>query len=472
MTKAELCQALNQVEPEEYEDEPEEYEDEPEVELEVEPEPELEPEVNVKDRIPFTMDLYLAIEFMLNVDFADIFNLCQTSRLFRRVCQKESFWRARYLQDFGNDALTNLPAHSWKEAYRVRRQVKLHMFTHGDFRDYGQLGIGDDDDDDIYWPVEVESLTNVVQVSCGFNHTGAVTGDGTLYMFGSPGYNGKLGLGISGGTVKIYIPTPIRSLTNVVQVSCGDGHTGVVTSDGKLYMFGSNGNGQLGDGTKDISSVPKEITSLTEVVQVSCGRSYTGVVTGNGRLYMFGQNRYGQLGISTRTESITPVWIKSLTNVVQVSCGHNHTGVVTSDGNGKLYMFGHNGYGQLGDGTGKNSWKPKLPIMTNVVQVSCGPSYTGVITGDGTLYMFGSNGYSQMGIGEVLYTTPVEIPWVDHAVQVSCGMSHTGVVDAEGNAYIVGRGIEPQYGQKAGIRDAVMISCGDNYTAVIAYIPK
>jgi alpha-tubulin suppressor-like RCC1 family protein len=290
----------------------------------------------------------------------------------------------------------------------------------------GQLGIGNTRRCD--FPTEIRGLTNIIQVSCGGpqpgrrrhqrrgdrgKHTGVVTGDGKLYMFGS-NLMGELGVGETDRR-SINVPTHVKSLadSHVIQVSCGDNHTGVVTRDGKLYMFGYNFSGQLGTGTTSRSDVPTEIVTLTNVTHVDCGADHTGVITRGGRLYMFGENGDGQLGNGTFNNSTVPVEVPSLTNVTRVSCGDRHTEVVTSTG--KLYMFGN-------------------------------------------LSMVGDNS---------TYSDPLEINLDDDVVSVSCTDTHGGTIDR--NGYVNMYGLDFLC-KSYNLYRAVMISCGSSYTAVIGYM--
>lgn len=102
------------------------------------------------------------------------------------------------------------------------------------------------------------------------------------------------------------------------------------------------------------------------------------------------------------------VGINSYSQVL--SLGDYHSGVIAQDGS--LYMWGVNDFGQIGDGTTKNRYKP-TKILDHVVSVSLGDYYSGAITQDGSLYMWGSNVYGQIGDGttKARYTpTQITIP--------------------------------------------------------------
>ena len=215
---------------------------------------------------------------------------------------------------------------------------KLYTFGNGN---RGQLGHGDNNH--IYIPKIIESLDNVSSVSCGSYYT-AVVAKGKLYTFGDGDY-GKLGHenddddnDYDNYDNNVYVPKVIESLNNVTSVSCGYDHTAAI-SDSKLYTFGSGIYGQLGHGKLEHDDnddddddnnvyVPKIIESFKNVTSVSCGANHTAVIS-NGKLYTFGNDEEGQLGGDTENVYI-PEIVKGLNNVVAVSCGNNYTAVIAS----------------------------------------------------------------------------------------------------------------------------------------------
>ena len=85
--------------------------------------------------------------------------------------------------------------------------------------------------------VNVTDLQNVGRLSLGGSHTGFVTEDGSLYMWGAND-SGQLGNGEEG--YKAFSAVPIKIMDNVETVSLGNGHSGALTKDSKLYMWGNN----------------------------------------------------------------------------------------------------------------------------------------------------------------------------------------------------------------------------------------
>lgn len=198
---------------------------------------------------------------------------------------------------------------------------------------------------------------------------------------------------------------------NVVAVSLGGNHSAAITKDGSLYMWGSNVDGQLGNGASWFGgSTPIKI--MDNILAVSLGGypdnfAHSAAITKNGSLYMWG---YGPLGNGTTANSNIP--IKVMDNVSSVSLRGSCSAAITKDGS--LYMWGDNNYGQLGNGTTTNSNIP-IKVMNNVKAVDLGAYHTGAITKDGSLYMWGDNdsrgnGYCQLGIETIeISNVPIKI---------------------------------------------------------------
>lgn len=230
----------------------------------------------------------------------------------------------------------------------------------------------------------VFSGKNVRMHVLGGNHSGAITEDGSLYMWGN-NYYGQLG----DGTI-VDRQIPVKILDHVVSFSLGWDHSGAITEDGCLYMWGNNKNGKLGDGTTIDRSKPVKV--LEHVVSISLGGTHSGAITEDGDLYMWGCNSSGRLGNGTTKDNYVP--IKIMENVISVSLGYYHSGAVTE--NGELYMWGNNETGQLGDGTTIDTNVP-VNVLENIISVSLGGNHSGAIGKNGHLYMWGCNVVGQLG---------------------------------------------------------------------------
>ncbi len=303
---------------------------------------------------------------------------------------------------------------------------------------YGQLGNDESDDVVEVTPVQVktaegEPMTEVAQVSAGGRHSMILKKNGSLWAVGSNTL-GQLGNGDiqlankSTPAPVLELPPgadPARPMTNVDYVSSGSFHTMIVKGNGELWAVGSNGTGQLGDGTNDDrltavqvkEKVPGgELIPMTEVDQVSAGYQHSMILKENGDLWAVGLNLYGQLGDGTRDDKKIPVQVKTadgrpMTEVAQVSAGTYHSMILKK--NGELWALGSNEEGQLGDGKGGDFAVfevTPIKIMDGVAQVSAGEKHSMIVKTNGELWAVGINTSGQLGDGSIVdKKTPVEI---------------------------------------------------------------
>ncbi len=240
--------------------------------------------------------------------------------------------------------------------------------------------------------------------------------------------------------------TPVTTLVggaNWKQVSANGYFTSAIKTDGTLWTWGRNNNGQLGDNTVTNRSTP--VTTFaggTNWKQVSCGGYFTAAIKTDGTLWTWGNNLYSQLGDGTGTRRSTPVTtFAGGTNWEQVSCGYAHVAAIKTDGT--LWTWGRNeNSGQLGD----NTITPKsTPVTTflggnNWKQVNSGASNVIAIKNDGTLWTWGRNNSGQLGNNTVTNrSTPVTtFAGGTNWKQVSAGYNHTAAIKTDGTLWTWG----------------------------------
>jgi len=189
---------------------------------------------------------------------------------------------------------------------------------------YGQLGIGNTNS--YSSPNQIGALTTWANVAVGTFFAMAVKTDGTLWAWGNNN-QGQLGLG---DTSYRKSPVQVGALTSWSRVSCGfqsdGGFTQAVKTNGTLWAWGWNRYGQLGLNFTNyyatISS-PNQVGSLTNWSNVSCGNGHTVASKTDGTLWSWGLNAQGQLGQSNTTGLSSPKQIGALTNWNNPSVGYN-----------------------------------------------------------------------------------------------------------------------------------------------------
>jgi alpha-tubulin suppressor-like RCC1 family protein len=105
---------------------------------------------------------------------------------------------------------------------------------------------------------------------------------------------------------------PVPELTEVAHIASGFEHSCAVIQTGKVYCWGRNNRGQLGDGSTTYTTVPTRAVGLDDVVEVTGGREHSCARTADGSVYCWGSNDSGELGDGTTTERHTPLRVSGL----------------------------------------------------------------------------------------------------------------------------------------------------------------
>ena len=257
-----------------------------------------------------------------------------------------------------------------------------------------------------------------------------VDNDGKVYTWGE-NYDGELGNGKTDSTI---VPICISDIEgnelkgkNIVDIVKSGFFKVALDDNGKVYTWGSNVGGQLGNGTENDSSVPICISDTENSVlkgknikNISANGYTVCAIDDNGKVYTWGDNERGQLGNGTKNDSSVPICISDTENSVLKgknikNISANGNTVCALDDNGKVYTWGENDYGQLGNGKTTNS---SMPICISDVQNNAlnNATITKIITrsidiyaidDNGKLYAWGGNDYRQLGNGT---TTSSNVP--------------------------------------------------------------
>jgi hypothetical protein len=242
----------------------------------------------------------------------------------------------------------------------------------------GDLGNGSDVPS--YTPVPVTGLTGVTQIAAGAGMSLALRSDGTVWSWG---WNDKGQLG-DGSTSNSDVPVRVLGLTHVTRIAAGNREGMAVATRGlsilnpTVYAWGDNSDGQLGDGTDQNRTVPVPVAGLSvqSVASIAVGDAFAMVLGTDGALWAWGANYDGQLGNGTTAPTARPVEVRGPgSGMVQVTAGQYFALARHSDGT--VWGWGYNGNGNLGNGTVSGLQTPNpSPVqvtgLSGATQVSAG----------------------------------------------------------------------------------------------------
>ncbi len=271
-------------------------------------------------------------------------------------------------------------------------------------------------------------------IDAGSSHSLAVGSDGTLWAWGGNA-NGQLGLG---DTVDRSLPTQVGVGSNWVAVAGGDGHSLGLRSDGTLWAWGKNDQGQLGLGTRTDKLVPNKVGSVTTWVAVSAGTWHSLALRSDGTLYAWGDNAFGQLGVGSTTDKLSPTKVGTATTWDAISAGGEYSLGLRS---GSLYSWGRNYHGELGLGSTTVKTSPqKVGTATNWEAIAAGYYHSLGLRSDGTLWSCGFNANGQLGKGDTAQRTTMQqvgssTDWaaISAGAMFSLGIHDNGTVNTWGS---------------------------------------
>ncbi len=280
---------------------------------------------------------------------------------------------------------------------------------------YGQLGDGTLVDSSTPVVVQLPSGVHATAIAAGLDDSLALGSDGKVYAWGDDSLN-ELGngSGVADATTPVVVSLPTG--ITVTAIAAGQFHDLALTSTGTIYGWGYDGDGQLGDGKRTTPATPvtAAMPAGVHATAIAAGGYHSLAAGSDGNLYSFGYNNDGQLGTGEKNLHAKPteVLMPAGVSAVALAAGLYHSVVVGSDG--KVYAWGDNTYGELGNGTTTSTTSPVVSSLTRTPSaIAAGEYFTSALLPGGAIDTWGQNGFGQLGTGttsNALSPTPVHLP--------------------------------------------------------------
>lgn len=225
-------------------------------------------------------------------------------------------------------------------------------------------------------------------------HTIVVNEDGQVWGWGNNLY-GQLGDGLMPERYGA-LDAVLAEVGDIEVVAAGSSHSTGVDHAGRVWAWGDNSWGQLGDGTRERRDGPVRAAGLARVRRVAAGYVHTLALDREGAVWSWGNGLYGQLGVAGLREALAPVRVSLPRPAVAVAAGWFFS--LALDDNGQVWAWGRNDRGQLGDGTFDDRDSP-LPVsgLEGVTGIAAGHQHALALAPVGVV-AWGANDYGQAGV--------------------------------------------------------------------------
>jgi alpha-tubulin suppressor-like RCC1 family protein len=319
---------------------------------------------------------------------------------------------------------------------------------------WGYNGVGNLGDNSTINRFTPVSVAGAVKTFCKIT-AGAATGssfslaidkNGRLWSWGN-GFNGQLGINSTTSQ-----RTPVSVLGQVktfCEISNGPNQAFALAIDknGRVWGWGVNGNGQIGDNTATSRRTPVSVVGAVKTFcKISVGGFHSLAIDKNGRLWAWGNNSNGQLGNNSTTSRATPISVLgAIKTFCHIAGGNSQSSAL--DKNGQAWGWGFNGSGQNGDGESYDNWTPVdvKGQKKTFCKIASGNGPTFAIDNYGLLWAWGFNGNAQLGDGSTIAKrTPVRVSNNKTFCEVRAAENHVLATEKNGNVWAWGNNLSGQ----------------------------
>ncbi len=269
-----------------------------------------------------------------------------------------------------------------------------------------------------------------LQVVTGSNFNCALAKTGRVFCWGSNNV-GQLG---EDSRQARSDPAPVPGLESIAALAAGNQFVCALHEDGGVSCWGENKKGELGSGSQASRHGVRRLPSLEGMSRIEAGASHACAWSESSGLRCWGDNRYAQLTSAAPEEAREPVHLPGIDASRDLSLGPRSSCAVGAAG--ELACWGHNSNEQFGPiaGNGIVVEARVLPMGSTVRQVSLGSNNLCAVLETGGVHCTGLSRFGMLGEGvDVARTpTPVAIEGLDDASDVASGYSYScAIVRAE-----------------------------------------
>jgi alpha-tubulin suppressor-like RCC1 family protein len=299
-------------------------------------------------------------------------------------------------------------------------------------------------------PVNIVVPLPVDAVAIGGGHACGEVGNG-LYCWGSNA-NGELGNGtLTSSALPVQVPFSWPGGAAVSHVAVGASHTCATTSVAEMYCWGSDSSGQLGIGSQNDRRTSPMLVSGVSFSGVTAGRAHTCGISvpspDSTYVYCWGANDRGQVGDSSNAQRTAPAPVAPKIAFSSVTAGEDHTCAIAT-ATGAAFCWGDNTNGQLGDSS-TNARNSPVPVAGghSFIEISAGGNHTCGVTGALTVYCWGENSDGQLGDSSTgQHTIPVLVTGGLSLVRIAVGGEFSCAIANDAKEYCWGRNLEGELG--------------------------
>lgn len=255
-------------------------------------------------------------------------------------------------------------------------------------------------------------------------------------------------------------------------LSAGDGaHVVTVKTDGTCWAWGSNTGGEIGDNSTTNRSSPVSVVGAHSFIFVSSGLSISSALKADGSVWGWGVGTFGAVGDNTTTSRSSPVSVVGTHCFLSISTTNDTAHALKSDGS--AWGWGRNSNaGQIGDNTATNRSSPVSVVGTHSFsKISSGGAHTLALKSDGTCWAWGLGTSGRIGDNTVAdRSSPVSVVGAHSFVFIAGGDAHSMALKADGSCWTWGTAATGRLGdnQTAANRSSPISVVGNHSFIAIA----